>query len=268
MRRLDALAAMRPLVETLAVDLDRRGHRHLLRDACRRTAAARHAASSSVGAHRRRRRARRCRSPVSISAPKAIAHAYSLGRSTKKRASLVALPTRTMSRPVANGSSVPAWPTFLTSGRSARRTRATTSCEVQPLGLVDQEDAVEKRFASSVLSHAATSSGVATTVRPAASRWPPPPRSAATALTSNPCERRLTRDCSLVPCCLTSAATSHAVDAAQEVDDAFGLVLVGARLGVVGARRARRSAPARRGRRRGAPGRAPTSRRVGSVRVS
>ena len=46
----------------------------------------------------------------------------------------VARPTSTSSRPVANGSSVPAWP-GARARRSARRTRATTSCEVIPAGL-------------------------------------------------------------------------------------------------------------------------------------
>src|SRR4051794_8504684 len=39
-----------------------------------------------------------------------------------------------MSRPVANGSSVPAWPTLVPRGND-RRMRATTSCEVTPAGL-------------------------------------------------------------------------------------------------------------------------------------
>src|SRR5579875_3130720 len=46
---------------------------------------------------------------------------------------LVARPTSTSSRPVANGSSVPAWP--VRAPPSARRTAATTSCEVMPAGL-------------------------------------------------------------------------------------------------------------------------------------
>src|SRR5919106_482612 len=50
------------------------------------------------------------------------------------RCARVALPTRTRSRPVANGSSVPACPTFVPRG-SDRRTSATTSCEVTPAGL-------------------------------------------------------------------------------------------------------------------------------------
>src|SRR5262245_16177684 len=50
-----------------------------------------------------------------------------------KSARRVARPRSTGSTPVANGSSVPAWPTRRWPAR--RRTRATTSCEVQPLGL-------------------------------------------------------------------------------------------------------------------------------------
>src|SRR5271167_3629788 len=46
---------------------------------------------------------------------------------------LVARPTSTSSSPVANGSSVPAWPVF--TPPSARRTAATTLCELMPAGL-------------------------------------------------------------------------------------------------------------------------------------
>jgi hypothetical protein len=48
------------------------------------------------------------RSPVSDRTPNLTVHSYSLGRSTKKRASFVPLPIRTTSSPVANGSRVPA----------------------------------------------------------------------------------------------------------------------------------------------------------------
>src|SRR5206468_820666 len=48
---------------------------------------------------------------------------------------LVAFPTRTISSPVANGSSVPAWPTFNPAPMDDRRTCSTTSCEVTPAGL-------------------------------------------------------------------------------------------------------------------------------------
>src|SRR5581483_151099 len=46
----------------------------------------------------------------------------------------VARPSNTNNNPVANGSSVPAWPTLTPRG-NPRRTRATTSCEVGPAGL-------------------------------------------------------------------------------------------------------------------------------------
>src|SRR5579863_3982222 len=45
----------------------------------------------------------------------------------------VALPTPRTRRPVASGSSVPAWPTLRS--RRSRRTASTTSCDVFPLGL-------------------------------------------------------------------------------------------------------------------------------------
>src|SRR5262249_41113916 len=47
--------------------------------------------------------------------------------------SRVPRPTRTTSNPVANGSSVPVWPTRR--ARTARRTTDTTSCDVTPAGL-------------------------------------------------------------------------------------------------------------------------------------
>src|SRR5438132_12463745 len=46
---------------------------------------------------------------------------------------VAARPTRTTSSPVANGSSVPAWP--VRGPPSARLTAATASCEVIPAGL-------------------------------------------------------------------------------------------------------------------------------------
>src|SRR4051794_8031876 len=50
-----------------------------------------------------------------------------------KSARRVARPSSTGSTPPAIGSSVPAWPTRFWPAR--RRTLATTSCDVQPLGL-------------------------------------------------------------------------------------------------------------------------------------
>src|SRR4051794_32397000 len=52
----------------------------------------------------------------------------------RKRCTRVARPTSTSSSPVANGSSVPAWPTF-TPRPSRLRTEATTSCDVTPAAL-------------------------------------------------------------------------------------------------------------------------------------
>src|SRR5437588_985584 len=51
-----------------------------------------------------------------------------------KSASRVARPSRTGSTPSAKGSRVPAWPTRF--WPASRRTLATTSCEVQPFGLL------------------------------------------------------------------------------------------------------------------------------------
>src|SRR5205809_187005 len=58
---------------------------------------------------------------------------YTLSADINLSESLVARPSTMMSRPVALGSSVPQWPTFLISKR--RRMAPTTSCEVGPTGL-------------------------------------------------------------------------------------------------------------------------------------
>src|SRR3954451_21356980 len=52
----------------------------------------------------------------------------------KNRWKRVAWPTNTSSRPVANGSSVPACPTFAPCAIGIDRTCSTTSCEVKPAG--------------------------------------------------------------------------------------------------------------------------------------
>src|SRR5262245_54092507 len=80
--------------------------------------------------------------PVSVNAPslspvvevqpsRAVA-TYVFGSGKRYRWSLVALPSSTIRSPVANGSSVPACPTF---PPRSRRTRSTRSCEVIPAGL-------------------------------------------------------------------------------------------------------------------------------------
>src|SRR5205823_8298393 len=72
-------------------------------------------------------------SPVLDTAPSRATATYDFGSAMRKRCTRVARPTSTSSSPVANGSSVPAWPVRLRP--SDRRTRATTSCEVVPGGL-------------------------------------------------------------------------------------------------------------------------------------
>lgn len=48
-----------------------------------------------------------------VVAPNSIVATYSFSWDCRSSATLVALPTHTISRPVANGSSVPAWPTLI-----------------------------------------------------------------------------------------------------------------------------------------------------------
>src|SRR5438552_10243235 len=73
------------------------------------------------------------RSCVSVVTPSTNVPTYSLSSLMSKSWTFVPRPTVIKSRPVAMGSSVPQWPTFLIS--SLRRTRATTSCEVIPSAL-------------------------------------------------------------------------------------------------------------------------------------
>src|SRR5580765_2593800 len=77
--------------------------------------------------------ARPCASPVSVENPKRMTASYDLSLPLRNCARRVARPTTSGRTPVAAGSSVPVWPTRRS--RRARRTRATTSCEVGPDGL-------------------------------------------------------------------------------------------------------------------------------------
>src|SRR5687768_11525830 len=74
------------------------------------------------------------RSPVVDVQPSRATARYVFGSSMRNRCARLRRPTRTSSSPVAYGSSVPAWPTFVLRG-SERRTSSTTSCDVTPAGL-------------------------------------------------------------------------------------------------------------------------------------
>src|SRR5712691_12733085 len=76
---------------------------------------------------------RPCASAVSVENPKRTTATYDLSLSLRNCASRVARPRTSARTPVAAGSSVPVWP--ILGSRSARRTRATTSCDVGPAGL-------------------------------------------------------------------------------------------------------------------------------------
>src|SRR2546425_12021794 len=69
----------------------------------------------------------------------------------KNRWKRVAWPTSTSSRPVAKGSSVPAWPTLAPRARGTLRMRSTTSCEVMPAGFATRstplgDDGIARRL--------------------------------------------------------------------------------------------------------------------------
>src|SRR5207247_4305114 len=71
-------------------------------------------------------------SPVDVRALRSTSVTYRLSKPTKHEASLVAAPDNTSSRPVAKGSSVPAWPVR---APVRRRTSATIANEDGPAGL-------------------------------------------------------------------------------------------------------------------------------------
>ena len=164
-----------------AADLDRAVGRRALADARRsaaRAASRRHAAGvrdlalGVAGRRGPRRAARRSRRPWA--APSGSA------------ATRVARPSSTSSSPVANGSSVPAWPTLTPRG-SARRTAGDDVVRRRPGRLVDEQDAVHRiapalgrggrpSCAATCVAQERDELVVASSVeKPAAWRWPPPP---------------------------------------------------------------------------------------------
>src|SRR4051794_24997156 len=72
-------------------------------------------------------------SSVDVSTPSTTSPVYVFGRSVRNRSKRVTRPTPTSNTPVASGSSVPEWPTFLVC--NTPRNFATTSCDVQPAAL-------------------------------------------------------------------------------------------------------------------------------------
>src|SRR4051812_4970767 len=72
-------------------------------------------------------------SPVVETAPSRATVTYVFGSAMRNRCARRARPTSTSSSPVANGSSVPAWPALRTP--SARRVASVRSCDVLPAGL-------------------------------------------------------------------------------------------------------------------------------------
>ena len=124
-RRLDLLAAMGALVEALALDPDGGRHRHALLivpvgelEAVRDAAGVRQLA---VGVRGRRAPAEPRRRAIGLRQPEQVAL-----QARRRR------PAAPSSSPVANGSSVPAWPPLTP---RSRRTCSTTSCDVTPAGL-------------------------------------------------------------------------------------------------------------------------------------
>src|SRR5918992_5578979 len=71
-------------------------------------------------------------SPVAVRAVRSISVTYRLSRPTKHEASLVVFPDNSSRSPVANGSSVPAWPVR---APVRRRNAATIANEDGPAGL-------------------------------------------------------------------------------------------------------------------------------------
>jgi hypothetical protein len=111
---------------SLAIDLLRRERRRLLQERAPE-GVQRGVDGLAAGQHGIGRRADRAALSVRTTA------SYDLSLPLRNCASRVARPSTSASTPVAAGSSVPVWP--MRRSASARRTRATTSCDVGPAGL-------------------------------------------------------------------------------------------------------------------------------------
>ena len=174
----------------------------------------------------------------------------------RKRCARVARPTSTSSRPVANGSSVPAWPTFVRArqlaphlaprrrARSRRRACRRAARRRSRRPTAGRELRVRPRRAG---TRPARGTSIAVE-KPAARRCPPPPCSRAMRETSTrpSVARRLTLRSARPPSdrSRTSAGDRGALDRAQVVDDALGVALAGAGgLVVLGVRWVTASAP-------------------------
>ena len=98
-------------------------------------------------------------SNVSVAKPKRISPVYDFSACPKNCASRVYLPNRSGSTPVAIGSRVPRCP--IERSPVARRTIATTSCDVMPAGL----SSIRRPFMQMLLSLSLRRSNVGTTGR-------------------------------------------------------------------------------------------------------
>ena len=94
-------------------------------------------------------------SPVSVADAQAdVAPRRPCPHRARAAENLVASPNSTGSRPVASGSSVPAWPAFCAPGQALRRLQRRVGA--RPDGLVEQQHAVAACAAHSVASAATT----------------------------------------------------------------------------------------------------------------
>ena len=163
---------------------------------------------------------------------------------------------RISSRPVANGSSVPAWPTFTPLPQPAPDPRDDV-VRRHPRGLVDERTPSVRSELLVRPARAGTSPARGTRGRwrsPAARRCPPPPRARAireTSMRSSVARSETLRGRLAAELLAHEPGDRGALDRAQVVDDALGVALVGAGGAVVVARSgASRSAGRRRSARR------------------